>query len=273
MEFHKQRTTNNKQQTTKFRLSRTFFLPILDIFTLGIWGIVLLKYWHSGELNLLIHPHYFGLIVVTGLALLSIAAWKMLWLLKRWRQHVSGRSVNIPLVQHLSLFPPGLSSSLLLVIAILGLIVKPKVFASDTAMQRGISESVTVTRLQPQAFKPLSKPEERSLIDWIRTLNIYPEPDTYTGQPVKLKGFVVHPEKLPPKYLLVSRFVITCCAADAYPVALPVKLKVNKDKYPVDTWIEVEGKMITENLEGERQLTIEANSIEKIDKPDNPYNY
>ncbi|NET57850.1 MAG: TIGR03943 family protein [Symploca sp. SIO2E6] len=257
----------------KSRLPRTLFLPLLDIFTLGVWGIVLLKYWQSGELNLLIHPHYFGLIVATGLALLSIAAWKMLWLLKRWRQQTSGKSATMSAIQHLSLFPPGWSSSLLLSIAILGLIVKPKVFASDTAIQRGIMESVTVTRLQPQAFTPQSKPEERSLIDWVRTLNIYPEPDSYTGQPVKVTGFVIHPPKLSSKYLLISRFIITCCAADAYPVGLPVKLKVNKDKYPVDTWIEVEGKMITENLEGERQLTIEASSVTKIDKPDNPYNY
>ncbi|NEP14782.1 MAG: TIGR03943 family protein [Symploca sp. SIO2C1] len=257
----------------KFQFAGKFILPLLDIFTLAIWGIVLLKYWRSGELNLLIHPNYFGLVVVTGLALLSIAAWKMLLLLKKWRQQSPGKSATMPLVQHVSLFPPGWSSSLLLAIAILGLIVKPKVFASDTAVQRGISESATVTRLQPQAFKPVSKPEERSLIDWARTLNIYPEPDTYTGQAVKVKGFVVHPPELPPKYLLVSRFVITCCAADAYPVGLPVKLKVNKDKYPVDSWIEVEGKMITENLEGKRQLTIEASSIEKIDEPDNPYNY
>ena len=257
----------------KFQFPGKLILPLLDIFTLAIWGVVLLKLWSSGELNLLIHPNYFGLVVVTGLALLSIAAWKILWLLKRWRQQASGKSVTMSVAQHLSLFPPGWSSALLLVIAIVGLTVKPKVFASDTAIQRGITEAVTVTRLQPQAFKPLSKPEERSLIDWVRTLNIYPEPDTYTGQSVKVTGFVVHPPELPTKYLLVSRFVITCCAADAYPVGLPVKLKVNRDKYPVDTWIEIEGKMITEKLEEKRQLTIEASSIKKIDKPDNPYNY
>jgi len=257
----------------KSRLPRKLILPLLEFFTLGVWGIVLLNYWRSGKLNLLIHPNYFGLIVVTGFALLSIAAWKMLWLIKRWRQYTSGKSVTMPTVQHLSLFPPGWSSGLLLIVAILGLMIKPKVFASDTAIQRGITESATVTRLQPQAFKPLSKPEERSLIDWARTINVYPEPDTYTGQSVKVNGFVVHPPELPPKYLLVSRFVITCCAADAYPVALPVKLQVNQDKYPVDTWIEVEGKMITETLEGQRQLTIEASSVKQIDEPDNPYNY
>ena len=156
----------------KSRLPRKLILPLLEMFTLGVWGIVLLKYWQSGELNLLIHPNYFGLIVVTGFALLSIAAWKMLWLIKRWRQYTSSKSGTIPTVQqiqHLSLFPPGWSSGLLLIIAILGFIIKPKVFASDTAIQRGITESASGTGLQPEAFEPLSKAEERSRRGLIRT--------------------------------------------------------------------------------------------------------
>jgi uncharacterized membrane protein YcgQ (UPF0703/DUF1980 family) len=31
--------------------------------------------------------------------------------------------------------------------------------------------------------------------------------------------------------------------------------------------------MITETLNGDRQLTIEASAVEEIPKPDNPYDY
>jgi uncharacterized repeat protein (TIGR03943 family) len=72
---------------------------------------------------------------------------------------------------------------------------------------------------------------------------------------------------------MITRFVITCCAADAYPVGLPVKLKENRTAYPADSWFEVEGRMITETFKGKRQLTIEANSLKKIPKPTNPYYY
>jgi uncharacterized repeat protein (TIGR03943 family) len=88
-----------------------------------------------------------------------------------------------------------------------------------------------------------------------------------------VKGFAVHPPKLSEKYLLISQFVITCCAADAYPVGLPVKLTQNRAAYPPDTWLEVEGEMITETLENKRQLTIKANSLKKIEAPKNPYDY
>jgi uncharacterized repeat protein (TIGR03943 family) len=107
----------------------------------------------------------------------------------------------------------------------------------------------------------------------VRTLNVYPEPDAYTDQAVKVQGFAVHPTDLPPQYLMITRFVITCCAADAYPVGLPVKLKENRTAYPADSWFEVEGKMITETFKGKRQLTIDANSLKKIPKPNNPYFY
>jgi uncharacterized repeat protein (TIGR03943 family) len=130
-----------------------------------------------------------------------------------------------------------------------------------------------MTRSQPQAFRSVTKAEDRSLIDWVRTLNVYPEPDAYAGQPVKVQGFVVHPPDLPSQYLLISRFVITCCAADAYPVGLPVKLKEKREVYRPDTWLEIEGQMITETLKGKRQLTIEATSLKKISPPANPYFY
>ena len=261
----------------------SFLLSLLDILAILAWGGMLLKYWLTDTLNLLIHPDYFWLVIVTGVMLLLIGVVKLVQLLTKLMQSFSsGRKSKRrrveptgQLPQHITLFPPGWSSGLLLVTAILGLLITPKVFASQTANQRGITESATITRSQPQAFRNSQKPEERSLVDWARTLSVYPEPDAYTGQKVKVDGFVVDPKDapLPQQYLLISRFVITCCAADAYPVGLPVKLTESTQTYPADTWLQIEGQMITENLNGKRQLTIAANSIKQIPQPKNPYNY
>ncbi|HEY9634728.1 MAG TPA: TIGR03943 family protein [Coleofasciculaceae cyanobacterium] len=251
---------------------QNFIWHLLDIVALAAWGILMLKYKLNNQLSLLIHPNYFGMVVVTGIALLMLAALRLFQLFTQVRQRSAGRAVTMPVAQHISLFPPGWSSVLLITAAILGLVVTPKVFASQTAIQRGITESVAMTRSQPQAFGSISKPEERSLIEWVRTLNVYPEPDSYTGQPVKVKGFAVYPPNLPSQYLIISRFVITCCAADAYPVGLPVKLTENRTAYPADQWFEVQGKMVTETLNGKRQLTIEATSpLKKINTPPDPY--
>ncbi|BAY83567.1 hypothetical protein NIES267_30560 [Calothrix parasitica NIES-267] len=243
-------------------------LPWLDVLAITAWGFLLLRYWLSQQLYLLIHPNYFALVVVAGIILIIIGIAKGIELLRQRKP--------VQEAQHMNLIPPRLGSFLLIVVAIIGFTVAPRVFASDKAIQRGVAEfGQANSRLQPQSFRTSTRPEERSLVDWTRTLSVYPEPDAYTGQKAKVKGFVIHPPDLGSEYLFLARFVLTCCAADAYPVGLPVKLKQGqtRDEFKKDGWFEVEGEMATENLSGKRQLTIIASSLKKVSQPKNPYSY
>ncbi|MDJ0799672.1 MAG: TIGR03943 family protein [Calothrix sp. MO_167.B12] len=245
----------------------SILLPWLDVLAITAWGILMLKYWLTDKLNLLIHPNYFGLVVAAGIVLLGISVAKTRQL---WRQR---RRRTEPTAQHISLFPPGWGSALLLTTAILGLMITPQVFASQKAIQRGVGDLLSTSRMQPQSFRASMRPEERSLVDWVRTLNVYPEPDAYTGQKVKVQGFVIHPPELGQEYLFLARFVLTCCAADAYPIGLPVKLSKSRQEYKPDSWLEVEGIMETATLSEKRQLTINASSLKSIPQPKNPYSY
>ncbi|MFM7447138.1 MAG: TIGR03943 family putative permease subunit [Leptolyngbyaceae cyanobacterium] len=244
------------------------FSPWLDVVAIIAWGLVLLKYWITGKLYLLIHPNYAGLSVAAGFALVAIGVWRGGMLRRR-----ADPTTSIPTADHIALFPPGWASLVLIVVAILGLVITPRAFASQTAFQRGVTDALTMTRVKPQAFRGSSNSEDKSIVDWVRTLSVYPEPDAYTGQKAKVQGFVIHPPNLPDNYLLISRFVITCCAADVYPVSLPVKLKVSRNTYKPDTWFEVQGQMVTETLNGKRQLAIAATELKSISEPKNPYDY
>ncbi len=244
------------------------FIPWLDVVAIAAWGILMLKYWLTGKLYLLIHPDYFWLAIVGGIGLLIIGFFKGLQLWKNRRQADKANDL------HINVFPPGWGSFLLLTTAILGLIITPRAFASQTALDRGVTELIGATRVQPQAFRAQVRPEERSLVDWVRTLNVYPEPDAYTGQKVKVQGFVIHQPNVSQEYIFLARFILTCCAADAYPVGLPVQLPTSsRQQYPPDTWLEVEGQMTTQTIGEKRQLTIAANSLKKIPQPQNPYSY
>ncbi len=253
----------------------------LDPLVIILWGILLLKYWTTGKLNILIHPNYFGLTIAAGITLLILGGLKCyeVWEIYQrqvvLRQSLGNNPLPIETVKHITLLPPNWGSCLLLAVAIIGLIVTPKTFASQTALERGITESLPVTRLQPQEFKNASKPEARSLIEWVRLVNFNPEPDTYKGQKVKVDGFVIHPPSLGEEYIWVSRFVITCCAADAYPIGLPVKLASGQSRvnFPPDKWVEIQGEMSTEVLDGKRKLVIQSSQIKPIPEPKNPYNY
>jgi uncharacterized repeat protein (TIGR03943 family) len=237
----------------------------IDIAALAAWGILFLRYWLTGKLGLLIHPNYFILTIVAGTMLLLLAG------LKGWRQFKRPQEARM---QHFTLFPPGTMAMVMLVAAIIGLVVTPRPFASQTAIQRGLEQNIAVvTRTRPQAFRVGESPESRSLIDWVRTLNTYPEPDAYAGQKVNVQGFVVHSNNLPDQYFTLTRFVITCCAADVYPVGMPVKLQQSRKSYAVDQWFTVKGQMRTESLNGKRQLVIEASSLTPIAEPQNPYDY
>jgi len=253
--------------------------PWLDVAAVLAWGFLLINYWLTGKLYLLIHPRYFGLTVGAGIGLLILGGWKILELWNIKKKHglsnQSKQEVSIIENQHINFFPPGWSSVLLLISALLALTITPQVFTSQTVLQRGLTESLPVTKTQPQEFRSATKPEERSLIEWVRTLNVYPEPDAYNGQKVEVIGFVIYPQGLSEQYFWISRFILTCCAADAYPVGLPVKLPVDKsrNKYPQDAWFKVKGEMITDKLSRQRKLTILPTEIKSIPKPKNPYDY
>jgi uncharacterized repeat protein (TIGR03943 family) len=238
------------------------------ILAIAAWGILLIKFWVFGQLYLLVHPNYIPLTVMAGFLLLVISggkAWQLI------------RSPKVNKLQHSNLFPSKLSSGLLLGAAIIGLVITPKPFASDTAIHRGVDDNLGAIRSVPQSFRATNRPEERSLIEWVRTLNVYPEPDAYTGQKVKITGFAVYPKDIPDQVMLITRFIITCCAADVYPVSLPVKLDPklgqSKSSYPADQWFEIAGTMITETINGRRQLTIQPATITAIATPKNPYDY
>ncbi len=267
-------------QTAAFRKKLTPIWKVLNqLDGLGIlaWGILILKYSLTGELKLLIHPNYFALVAVTGVVLLLLGSFRLAQTVRRWtRRSPGGRAQDS--VTHVTVLPLGVGTSLLMVTALAGLLISPTVFNSQLALQRGISNTLPPTQWQAESFTARQKPEERSLVDWIRTINAYPEPDAYAGQPANVTGFVVYPDYLPDNYLLISRFILTCCAVDAYPVALPVRLSGSRAQYPQDSWLEIQGEMESDTLaiatgKEKRQVVLGAKTLETIPTPADPYSY
>jgi len=246
-------------------MKRASVWPIaLDVLALLLWGLMILRYWWTGRLAVLLHPDYHWLAIGAGWTLLIMALWRGIALI-RTQQSVS--------TAHIAILPRRGSLMVLLAVAVFGLIYVPRPFASDTALARGIADPVGLTRSQPQRFVRNTPPEDRRLIDWIRTLNVYPEPDAYTGDPVNVTGFVIHPPDWSDNYLMVARFVLTCCAADAYPVGIPVKLMGDRGEFAPDSWVTVQGQMITESLDGQRRVVIQPTTMESVPEPENPYEF
>jgi len=242
-----------------------------DLLVLLAWGSLLMKYWITGELAVLLHPDYQWLSHTAAILLLGLTALKG-WRL--WAQSWQSPRRPLPaLAQHVTLMPHRWSRGILLAVAVAGLIYSPRPFSSDTALQRGLTDTLSMTRSRPQAFVRQTAPAERTIIDWVRTLHVYPEPDAYSGDAVDVTGFVIHPPDWPASHLMLARFVLTCCAADAYPVGLAVRLPAGQSAPAADTWLRVTGQMTTETLNAQRQLVIAPERWQQVEQPANPYEY
>jgi uncharacterized repeat protein (TIGR03943 family) len=258
-------------RTSRFPLLMAFF----DIAAILTWSALLFKFCWTKEINLLLHPDYIWLAYSAAFFLSGLGIFKVLqWIgrsLRNSRSRATRRPPAVEATSHFSIFPVG--SALLLGVALFGLNFTPQPFASQTALDRGVTDTMTMTRSQPQSFRSKSRPEERTLTEWVRTLNVYPEPDAYKGQKARIEGFVIHVKDQPDNFLTLSRFVITCCAADAYPIGIPVKLSGSRSAYKPDQWLRVEGEMATQTLSGKRQMVVVAKTLTEIPKPDTPYEY
>ncbi|WP_206070382.1 TIGR03943 family protein [Nodosilinea sp. P-1105] len=256
------------------RLPKSQRLPwqaIVDSLVMLLWGLMFLRFAVTGQLYLLLHPDFMWLahLAMVILLVLGLARLVQVWNMVRQTQPQE----TIRSQEHFALLPRRLSCGLLLAVAMFGMVYTPRPFMSETAFQRGITDVLGQTRSRPERFVLSGSPEDRSIVDWIRTLNVYPEPDAYTGQGVKVSGFVTHMPDWPSNMFMITRFVLTCCAADAYPVGLPVELPEGTSRPEPDTWLEVEGTMQTDTLDDTRQLVIGSPTLTEISQPRNPFEY
>jgi putative membrane protein len=94
--------------------------------------------------------------------------------------------------------------------------------------------------------------------------------DRFVGREVAVEGQVYRGEDVPAGHLVLFRFVITCCAADAVPVAVLVKLPAAGD-WQNDAWVRVTGVVEIIPVRGEQGPCIMARDVAMIAEPSRPY--
>jgi uncharacterized repeat protein (TIGR03943 family) len=114
--------------------------------------------------------------------------------------------------------------------------------------------------------------EDRNVLDWIRAFNTAADPQTLSGQPAEVIGFVYNDPRLEQGQFLLGRFTLTCCVADAVAIGLIVEFP-GTEFIPDNTWVRVRGPIRVGQLAGELLPRIEAETIEEIPLPEQPYLY
>jgi uncharacterized repeat protein (TIGR03943 family) len=113
---------------------------------------------------------------------------------------------------------------------------------------------------------------EKNIVDWLIDIHNSQSPDDLRGQKVHVIGFVYRDERFEASQLLVGRFIVSCCVADASPVGLVVQGEETAD-FEDDQWIEIHGHFETGIFDGEETPILIIDSIEAIEPPSQPYLY
>lgn len=238
---------------------RAPLLQKIGPFLILAYGLMVVYYYWTGLLAFLVNPFYNNLILGAAILLIFLGSY---WIanLKKYRlDSCEKRSATKDCGLIL----------LLLIPLILSPIFKPQLLSSASAISRGVTSDLSSSSFDPTVF---AKPtDQRTLIEWIRILNVDPEPDHYKDQKVTVEGSVILEEATAENSFQIGQFVMTCCAADARVIALPVKYNPDRFTPKKDEWIRLKGVMTEAMIDGHRQTTIQFESAEAIPIPKDAY--
>ena len=112
----------------------------------------------------------------------------------------------------------------------------------------------------------------RSMLEWLVEFHVEDDPDRFAGQEARITGFVSRDSALRPDQVRLSRFLLSCCVADAMAIAI-VAEAAELALVPDDQWLTVRGRFTVAEIGGERMPILVAVDVEPIDPPPVPYLY
>lgn len=95
---------------------------------------------------------------------------------------------------------------------------------------------------------------------------------SYLGKQIQLKGFVLKEEDFSQNQLVISRFLITHCVADASIVGFLTEF-AEAPTLEEDTWIEIVGTIGQTTYDGATLPIIQIDNWVTIEQPESPYLY
>lgn len=108
--------------------------------------------------------------------------------------------------------------------------------------------------------------------DYVPIINILSEDlSSMIGKTITTKGFVYREQDFFQDEIVIARFSVVCCVADASVYGLMAK--GNVAHLPKDQWIQVTGKIDQIKYDGSTVPIIKIQKLSKIPVPKNPYVY
>lgn len=161
---------------------------------------------------------------------------------------------------------------LLAVPFLLGVFVPARPLSSSSLSTRGMSLSAPFSIEQQKVSSMDVIQDEKTILDWIKVFNYATDETFYLKKSVNVIGFVYHDPRLLSDQFMISRFVITCCAADAFAIGMAVHWPESANLVD-NSWVNVKGTFDVLTIDGEKVPLIRAQSVDPIEAPELPYLY
>jgi uncharacterized repeat protein (TIGR03943 family) len=130
-------------------------------------------------------------------------------------------------------------------------------FGGGSPVERGISGE------PPPPARPIE--DVPGLLGYLHQVG-----DRGIGQRVRLVGMVARSESLGVDEIALVRYTIAHCVADARPLGLLV-ITPDVDHLATDQWVRIDGVLASRERQGERLVSIRAETVTPIEEPANPY--
>ncbi|MBN8235620.1 TIGR03943 family protein [Halobacillus kuroshimensis] len=134
---------------------------------------------------------------------------------------------------------------------------------------------LTPEKRYPELFKELQEKNhlQMNADNYIGTITLMEDGmDDYVGKKLTTHGFVFRDDKFPDDQIVVGRFGISCCVADAGIYGILVQGE-DLGQYKNDTWVEVTGTLEKVQMNGWELPLIQPEAIKPIETPPEPYVY
>jgi len=219
----------------------------------------------NGQLTWYINARFIPLTIF-GIIMLAILAQTVFTEIKRSRQRALAG-------EHDHDHAPAPSSLWFMLVPLLvGVLIPARPLDSSAFATKGFNTNAPLVSADSSALLFEIDSEERNVLDWIKLFNYEEDVTQFIGQKASVIGFVYFNEDLSKNQFFVSRFVVSCCAADGFAIAMAAEWD-DAATLQQDSWVLVKGTIEAITIDDRRVPMIVAESVQEVPVPSQPYLY
>ena len=158
---------------------------------------------------------------------------------------------------------------------LLGLLVSPRPLGAAAMAGREVNVVSANRSAMPAAVQAAASKAstERTVLDWSQSFQTVADPAAhFAGEAADVIGFVYHDDRFGPDEFFLTRFVVSCCVADAAVAGVVVRLPPGAT-VEADQWLRVTGTFAPGTFDGAPVPVLVADTLAPADIPEQPYLY